>query len=154
MSRLPSTFFTGCITHAGPEKGDHMALFGGSGTIKQISPKELCRIIKEETGFDNPKVESSEKVQAEFLTFRVQFYFYSGGESIQFHWAAAGTKATMEKVNKWNKEKRFSCAYLDEDGDPHLELDLDLEGGVTEEAVRRFIKVSGVSLMSFMTECI
>jgi len=130
-----------------------MALFRGSGTINQISPKELCRLIREETGFDNPSVEGRERVHAEFLTFQVQFFFYDGGDSLQFHWAAAGTDATLEKVNKWNQEKRFSRAYLDEDGDPHLELDLDLEGGGTEDCVRRFIKISGASLMNFLTEC-
>jgi hypothetical protein len=131
-----------------------MALFGNSDVITKISPKELCGYIKEETGFDNPKVESSEKVQAEFLTFKVQFYFYGGGDSIQFHWAAAGTSATLQKVNKWNKEKRFSCAYMDDEDDPHLELDLDLQGGVAPDQIRRFVKICGVSLLSFMSECV
>ena len=47
---------------------------------------------------------------------------------------------SLDKVNQWNKEKRFSRAYLDGDGDANVEWDIDLEGGVTVEAVREGIR--------------
>lgn len=47
---------------------------------------------------------------------------------------------SLNKVNEWNKEKRFSRAYLDGDGDANVEWDIDLEGGVTVDAVREGIR--------------
>jgi hypothetical protein len=36
---------------------------------------------------------------------------------------------SMSQVNDWNKVKRFSRAYIDKDGDPALEFDVDLDDG-------------------------
>jgi hypothetical protein len=47
---------------------------------------------------------------------------------------------SLDKVNAWNKEKRFSRAYLDTDGDANVEWDIDLEGGVTLSAVREGVR--------------
>ena len=45
--------------------------------------------------------------------------------------------STLELMNEWNANKRFSKAYLDEEKDPYLELDLNLDfGGVSEESFR------------------
>lgn len=30
------------------------------------------------------------------------------------------------KVNKWNRKKRFAKAYIDDEGDPYLEMDINL----------------------------
>ena len=45
----------------------------------------------------------------------------------------------LARVNRWNLESRFSRAYLDEDGFPTIETDLDLAGGVTRDALRTWI---------------
>ncbi len=31
------------------------------------------------------------------------------------------------KVNEWNREKRFAKAYIDDEGDPFLEMDVNLD---------------------------
>ncbi len=31
------------------------------------------------------------------------------------------------KINEWNRNKRFSRAYIDDEGDPFLEMDLNLD---------------------------
>ena len=31
------------------------------------------------------------------------------------------------KINEWNRNKRFSRAYIDEEGDPFLEMDVNLD---------------------------
>jgi len=41
----------------------------------------------------------------------------------------------LAKVARWNSERRFGRAYIDEDGDPLLASDLLLGEGVGEEAV-------------------
>jgi hypothetical protein len=42
-------------------------------------------------------------------------------------------------------------AYLDEDGDPALESELDLEGGVTRQAIISFLDTFEISLSQFAT---
>lgn len=65
--------------------------------------------------------------------------------------AFAGTRATMKDVNTWNQEKRFARAYLDGDGDPVVEAELDLAGGVTIARVRDFIQTfARLSLPEFV----
>ncbi|MGC2855400.1 YbjN domain-containing protein [Novispirillum sp. DQ9] len=76
----------------------------------------------------------------------------TGGSSMQMRFAVADTKATMARVNTWNKTKMYSRAYLDDDGDPVLEAEQDLVGGVTEERLKDFIKTFGVSLSAFLNE--
>jgi len=48
---------------------------------------------------------------------------------------------SWEVVNAWNREHRFSRAYLDEEGDVWLESDLDLTGGVSLGAVVAFLEL-------------
>ena len=56
---------------------------------------------------------------------------------------------SLELVNEWNREKRFSRAYLDEEGDPVLEADLDLAGGVADGAIRAFLDLFEENLRAF-----
>ncbi|GAA5335473.1 YbjN domain-containing protein [Thermus hydrothermalis] len=58
---------------------------------------------------------------------------------------------SWEVVNAWNRERRFSRAYLDEEGDVWLEADLDLTGGVSLGAVLVFLELfAEESLPEFM----
>lgn len=56
---------------------------------------------------------------------------------------------TIWTVNGYNQDKRFSRAFLDEDGDPIIEADLDVQGGVTDEIIKRFLLRFMVSVDSF-----
>jgi hypothetical protein len=39
------------------------------------------------------------------------------------------TPVPLERINEWNRSQRFGRAYLDKDGDPVIEMDLDLDDG-------------------------
>jgi hypothetical protein len=52
-------------------------------------------------------------------------------------------KLSPEKVNEWNMDKYVSKIFLDKDGDPFLELDYDLTGGVSE-----------ANIISFFNKCV
>lgn len=60
-------------------------------------------------------------------------------DDVQLYAVWAGDGTTLERVNEFNKQKRWVKAYLDEDSDPVIEADLDFEGGVTQDAFERFI---------------
>ncbi|WP_243030925.1 YbjN domain-containing protein [Thermus altitudinis] len=48
---------------------------------------------------------------------------------------------SLEQINRWNRERRFSRAYLDEDGDLWVEWELDLTEGVSRETVKEFFRL-------------
>ncbi len=51
-----------------------------------------------------------------------------------------GQRMTLNRINEWNRAKRFAKAYLDNDNDPVLESDYELTGGVTEQNVKEWMK--------------
>lgn len=83
-----------------------------------------------------------------------QIFVFSDGESIQFSAAFKATNTPLGKVNEWNRTRRFGRAYLDEEGDSHLESDLDLAGGVTSERIRDFLKTCRVLYQAWCTEVV
>jgi len=55
--------------------------------------------------------------------------------NIQFYAGFESTKATIDDMNEWNKAHRFNHAYIDKDGDPCIETDLDLDSGGMSRAL-------------------
>lgn len=76
---------------------------------------------------------------------------FNKGDDIQLYAAFSGKRVTLNRINEWNREKRFSRAYLDKEGDAVIEADLDFEGGVTGETLLRFIAMFVQSVESFST---
>ena len=54
-------------------------------------------------------------------------------EDLNFYLGFLDLKPTLEVINDWNLNKRFSRAYLDQDKDACIEMDLDLVNGVSAE---------------------
>ncbi|MET3925081.1 YbjN domain-containing protein [Devosia sp. 2618] len=52
-------------------------------------------------------------------------------EDINFYIGFLDNKPSLEDINDWNRNKRFSRAYLDSDDDACVEMDLDLVQGVS-----------------------
>ena len=69
--------------------------------------------------------------------FTMLFFGCTKGQdctSVQFYTGYTGTSADVKKVNQWNATKRFGRAYIDKDGDPVIEMDVDLdEGGMSRK---------------------
>ncbi len=58
-------------------------------------------------------------------------------------------KPTNETINKWNQTKRFSRAYLDNEGDAILEMDIILQGGISEANLSETFSYWRLSLAGF-----
>ncbi len=43
--------------------------------------------------------------------------------------------ARMDRINTWNRDARWTRAYIDKDGDAVLELDINATGGIGDTAV-------------------
>lgn len=58
-------------------------------------------------------------------------------------------KPTPEAINIWNRDKRFTKAYLDADNDAILEMDVILQGGVSAENMNEVFSYWRLSLDQF-----
>ena len=72
-------------------------------------------------------------------------------ESILFR-ASFDRNVPLSRINSWNRTKKYSRSYLDDENDPVLELDLDLEGGVTPARIVNFLKTSNISFSVWRNE--
>lgn len=106
-------------------------------TIAFKDPEKIAALLREE-GYqakvdpakpeENPVITSG----AGGSTFGLYFYDCTKGkdcQSVQFYAGFQKHKLDMEKVNLWNREKRFVRGYIDKDGDAVLEMDVNVEPG-------------------------
>jgi len=75
--------------------------------------------------------------------------FFISGQTMQAYFGLRGTKANMNMINEWNKTKRFGRAYIDADNDPCVELDYDLEGGVSDDSIKVWFDTVSAIVRSF-----
>ncbi len=76
--------------------------------------------------------------------------FQMGDGDFQLYYGASGIKLTPEQINEWNRTKRLSRAYIDQEGNPVLESDLITDGGITEQNLIAFVKTfTAVSVPSY-----
>ncbi len=85
------------------------------------------------------------KLSFKLATYNVTLFFYScqedaGCESLRLY---AGfdleNPPTTETINEWNRTKRYSTAYLNDRDWACLDEDLRISGGVSLDAVEKFI---------------
>ena len=123
-----------------------------------ISGPELAEIVRE-MGF-TPDLTADKsgdpliRFRIEGLTCAIWFYGVKEGraDSLQFS-AGFADKVPQAKVNEWNSKKRFLKAHLDAEGDVIVNMDFDIDGGVTkaffEEILKRWRGIF-LSFASFM----
>ncbi len=136
----------------------HLLFFGltpsafAQNIISKTSTQQMEEIFKTEGySFD---VDSDGDLIWRLEGFRTLLIIASNKESVQFRVAFSDGNATLEKVNDWNRTKKYSRTYLDNDGDPVLELDIDLEGGVTRGRIVSFLKTCRTSLNAWLKEVV
>ncbi len=91
-----------------------------------------AEVSKDSTG--DPRIRSA----ASGSNFVVNFYGCKANKdckTLTFYAGWTGTNTSLNQINEWNKEKRFSRAYIDKDGDPVIEFDLDLDDGGMSQAL-------------------
>ncbi len=59
-------------------------------------------------------------------------------------------KPPIDSINKWNKTKRFTRAYLDSEKDAILEMDIVIAGGISPESLDKIFSYWRLSLASFI----
>jgi len=118
--------------------------------LTTVTPQQVQAYLGE-LGFTGSSIDKDGDIFVNMQGHRVLLLIGSyEGRCVSPRFAMAGTKATMETVNTWNKDMRFSRAFLDSDGDPVLEADLDMDGGVTVDRVKDFLRTYSMSLTRFL----
>ena len=114
---------------------------------ERITATQLITLLKEK-GLDGTANEKG-NVIVQMTGSKVVFFIQ--GQTMQAYFGLSGTGATLTKVNEWNKTKRFGRAYIDSDGDPCIELDYDLEGGVSDDSIKVWFDTVKLIVKSFRT---
>ncbi len=112
---------------------------------ERITAEQLTGLLRDK-GMEG-KVNERGNVIVE--TNGTKIVFFISGQTLQAYFGLTGTKANVTSVNEWNKTKRFGRAYIDGDGDPCVELDYDLEGGVTDDNVKVWFDTVTAIVRSF-----
>jgi len=106
--------------------------------LTSISGEEMAQLVREE-GYSAELDRDSRgdpMIRFQVAGYTCLLFFYGvqddRADSLQFR-AAFRENVPIEKVNEWNRRKRFLKVYLDEDGDLNMDMDVDLEGGVTRD---------------------
>jgi len=120
--------------------------------VDTISVEELAELMEGE-GYA-VEVNNDRFVQWKVDGYRCQVFVADDSQAVQFHVSFSDGNATLKKVNEWNKRRRYSRSYLDKDGDPVLELDLGMSGGVTVDRIKEFFKTCRASYQAWCVEVI
>ncbi|HMO30797.1 YbjN domain-containing protein [Enterovirga sp.] len=117
---------------------------GGGSLIDGSDPAALAKVMQElgyfaklsETSSGRPKIES--KIGRK--NFGIYFYDCKDNKnckSISFStgWEIKNKRPfDLAVINKWNSEKRFGQAFVDDDGDPNIAWAVVLSGGISRPA--------------------
>lgn len=109
-------------------------------TIGAGDPKQIAKLISDK-GYQaevvdtdsSPRIRSSDS-GVKFVIFFMNCTAGKNCATVQFYTGFADMVVPLEKINEWNRDHRFARAFLDDESDPVLEMDLNLDaGGVPAE---------------------
>ena len=133
-------------------------LLGGSPTLAQpkeaapvLSPRysdaELVEILKND-GYAQVK-----QFKPHVIGIRVNgqtfILFNHKDGDLQLYYGVRGLKFSYQNINEWNRTRRLSRAYINEEHDVVLEADLLSNAGLTPRHVTEFLKVFTDSVQLF-----
>lgn len=109
---------------------------GAEQMITKITANELLAVMRQE-GYSVEVDKDGDIVWT--LNGYKALMLIPNGNSLQFYTSFAESKADLQRANTWNMNKRYSRCYIDKNGRACLELDLDLQGGVSMDRIRDFL---------------
>jgi hypothetical protein len=118
----------------------------GETIVHEMTNEELTRLA-ESAGASVKPVGS--QLLATFGRLKTFLIYNPKDHVLTAHARFTGYKGDLSVLNEWNRTRRFSRAYLDEDRDLVLEAELDVEFGVSPDAIRSWIRGFGIVLNVF-----
>jgi hypothetical protein len=107
--------------------------------VSAENPEELASILRdlgfqaklEKDDIGDPVIRSS----SGGVDFRIYFYDCKSNKRCKsLHFSVGYDLAdgsSLDAVQQWNADKRFASAYLDNESDPFLQMDINTEGGIS-----------------------
>ena len=106
---------------------------------KSYTDEQLIEILKNEGFRAVEKVEDRIiKIKVDGLTYVLYVY---EDDDLQLYFGATGYELPPGVLNEWNRTKRLSRAYIDEENDSVVESDLLANAGYTEKQFIEWILV-------------
>lgn len=126
------------------------------GRIDSIDVEQLAELLAEagyratpgRDGEGDPMLSSS----AAGANFNIYMYGCEGDRCKSLQFIAGFDLAdgiAPQRINKWNRDKRYGSAYLDDEDDPWLQMDLDLEGGSSTGQFKEYAELWDTLLGQF-----
>jgi hypothetical protein len=124
-----------------------MAVAAQSKLQKSYSDDEIIEILRSD-GYRAVEI-SEERV----ITIRVDgltyVLFVYDDDDLQLYFGVSGYELDAEDMNTWNRTKRLSRAYIDDENDPVLEADLLANAGYTKEQFLEWFEIFSYSAREF-----
>lgn len=107
--------------------------------VNATDPERVMELVR---GFGSATLEQDAygdpKITGRIDGHKFNLYFYGCDDNrncsdLQFAAAWAGQDVSLRRINEWNKTTRYGKAYLDSDGDPTLEMTVNLKYGVSRD---------------------
>jgi hypothetical protein len=105
----------------------------------KYSDKELVKILRDD-GYRAVEISEDRviKIRVDGQEFALLVY---DDNDLQLYYGLTGYSISAEAINTWNKTRRLSRAYLDDDRDPILETDLLANAGITPKQITEWLDV-------------
>ncbi len=124
-----------------------LAAAGQDQLQKSYTDQQLVDILRND-GYRAVEI-SDERV----ITIRVDgltyVLFVYDDDDLQLYFGVTGYAVDADDMNTWNRTKRLSRAYIDDDNDSILEADLLANAGYTEEQFLEWLGVFNFSAREF-----
>ncbi len=119
--------------------------------ITQVNDQMLAQLVRQ-AGFQVIDSPGPGRVRFNMEGIKVLIH-HGNGTNLQLYAAfVADVPPALGAINEWNRTKRYSRAYVDADGDPVIESDIDIKGGVQPQVIVDFIKVFRISVFAYRGE--
>ena len=114
---------------------------------KAYSDNELIAIL-EGDGYRSVELMEERVISINLDGMTFVLYVYDD-DDLQLYFGVTGYDIDTDAINDWNRTRRLSRAYLDDENDPILETDLLANAGYNEEQFLEWFKVSTWSAVEF-----
>jgi hypothetical protein len=111
------------------------------------SDEELVEILKDD-GFRAVEIREDRVIDIKVDGQTHVLLIYEDND-LQLYYGLTGYVIPDSAINEWNKTRRLSRAYLDDDNDPILEADLLANAGMTPKQITEWLSVFVGSAQAF-----
>lgn len=117
--------------------------------LRNLSAEDVETLL-EDDGYSAVEILSETSLSVRVNGDHYLLTIFDDGD-LQLYFALSGTDADVDDLNEWNRTKRLSRAYIDEEGDPVVESDILADQGITKAQFLNFVNVFKLTTQTFRT---